>query len=243
MPTRIIREGILTSETVNQLSPAAELFYRRLMSVADDHGRYYANPTLLRSACYPLKIDQYKDKDVKRMLSECEATEPQPLIVVYGGGKYIQVTNFRQQTRSKSKFPEPVESEVLSKCISVDIQPCILDGGVDGGGGVDGDGGGADRRPLKRAHGEFSNVKLTEEEHQKLFEAYGGNGKMQAAIDALDAYIEAKGKKYRSHYAVMKRDGWVWKRVHEESAGRHRPPDQPGAYAGSGHREGVKLSR
>jgi hypothetical protein len=54
MPTRIIREGILTSERVDKLSERAELFYRRLMSVADDYGRYFANPANLRVNCYPV---------------------------------------------------------------------------------------------------------------------------------------------------------------------------------------------
>lgn len=35
MPSRILREGILTSERVNALAPLEELFYRRLMSVVD----------------------------------------------------------------------------------------------------------------------------------------------------------------------------------------------------------------
>ena len=39
MPSRILREGINTSPKVNALSPMAELFYRRLMTVADDYGR------------------------------------------------------------------------------------------------------------------------------------------------------------------------------------------------------------
>jgi hypothetical protein len=42
MPVRILREGILTSERVDTLSPAAEVFYRRLMSVVDDFGRFSA---------------------------------------------------------------------------------------------------------------------------------------------------------------------------------------------------------
>jgi hypothetical protein len=39
MPSRLLREGILDSEAVNALSFAAEVFYRRLMSVVDDFGR------------------------------------------------------------------------------------------------------------------------------------------------------------------------------------------------------------
>ena len=110
MPTRIVREGIITSEPVNSLSPEAEIFYRRLMSVADDYGRYYSHPALLCGACYPLQLDRITDKNVSKSLAECMAVK---LIWTYGDGKYLQVVKFNQQTRSKSKFPEPTEEELL----------------------------------------------------------------------------------------------------------------------------------
>jgi hypothetical protein len=58
MPNRVLREGILTSERVNALDWPAEVFYRRLMSVVDDFGRYWAKPELLRAGLYPLHHDK-----------------------------------------------------------------------------------------------------------------------------------------------------------------------------------------
>jgi len=121
MPTRILREGIITSEPVNQLSEKAEIFYRRLFSVADDYGRYYAHPSLLRAACYPLQLERVSEADVKRVLSECEANV---LLLIYGGGKYLQVVKFNQQTRAESKFPKPTEQEVLNKGLTFDLLKC-----------------------------------------------------------------------------------------------------------------------
>jgi len=120
MPTRILREGIISSERVNSLSERAELFYRKLMSVVDDYGRFYSNPISILGACYPMRPNVC-EADVKQMLSECISAG---LIVVYGGGKYIVMLDFRQQTRSKSKFPEPTENELLIKCKSNDNQMC-----------------------------------------------------------------------------------------------------------------------
>ena len=97
------------------MSPESELFYRRLMSVVDDYGRYFAHPSLLRAACYPLQLEKISESDVQRMLNECVATA---VLVLYRAGKYLQVVKFRQQTRSKSKFPEPSESEMLINCTS-----------------------------------------------------------------------------------------------------------------------------
>ena len=54
MPNRILREGILDSDRVNKLSWGAEVFYRRLMSVVDDFGRFDARIDLLKSKLYPL---------------------------------------------------------------------------------------------------------------------------------------------------------------------------------------------
>ena len=106
MPTRMIREGILTSERVNELSDRAELFYRRLMSVVDDYGRFTANPTLLRSACYPLKVDSVKEDSIKKHLAEAVGAG---LIVLYtvGGKEYLEIQDFGQRIQSKSKYPEP----------------------------------------------------------------------------------------------------------------------------------------
>lgn len=106
MPTRMIREGILTSERINALSERAELFYRRLMSVVDDYGRFSANPTLLRASCYPLKLDSVKEDSIKRHLAEAADVG---LIVLYtvAGKAYLQLQDFGQRVQSKSKFPEP----------------------------------------------------------------------------------------------------------------------------------------
>jgi hypothetical protein len=152
MPTRILREGIISSERVNQLSERAELFYRKLMSVADDYGRFFSNPISLLGACYPLRTDVC-ESDVKQFLSECVAVG---LVAIYGAGKYLVILEFRQQTRSKSKFPEPTESELLIKCVSNPKQMLSLGGVGDVVEGVGGNGAGAHEIPS-----ELEAVKLT----------------------------------------------------------------------------------
>lgn len=115
MPNRIIREGIITSEAVNSLSWEAEIFYRRLLSVVDDFGRFDARPSVLRSALYPLKLDSMREDSVQRCLKSCEAAR---LVVLYSvdGKEYLEVTNFRQQVRSKkSKYPAP-DAHMHSRC-------------------------------------------------------------------------------------------------------------------------------
>ena len=109
MPSRVIRDGILESVPVNSLSWEAELFYRHLMSVVDDFGRYNALPTLLRSRCYPLQFERVKDAQVSKWIKECAQAG---LLLPYkvDGKPYLEVQNFNQRTRQMhSKFPSPDE--------------------------------------------------------------------------------------------------------------------------------------
>ena len=56
--------------------------------------------------------------------------------------------------------------------------------------------------PAKKAHGEFGNVMLTDDEYAKLCEKCAD---ADALITELDQYIESQGKtkKYKSHYATL----------------------------------------
>jgi hypothetical protein len=106
MPTRILREGINDSERVNALSIHAELFYRKLMSLCDDFGRFEANPAVLLGKLYSLRPGFTVD-DIEGYLREC-STGDDPLMVLYlvGRKRYLQINNFGQRERT-SKFPAP----------------------------------------------------------------------------------------------------------------------------------------
>lgn len=112
MPNRILREGILTSPRVAKLGGwAEEVFYRRLHSVVDDFGRYYADNGMLRAACYPRQLSKVSDSDIGKWLSACETAA---LVRVYpapDGERYLEVLSFGQQVRAKkSKFPDPLDN-------------------------------------------------------------------------------------------------------------------------------------
>jgi uncharacterized phage protein (TIGR02220 family) len=108
MPNRILREGILTSERIASLSWQAEVFYRRLMSVVDDYGRYFAKPMALRAACFPMQLDRVSDKDIEKWLTEGTANR---LLRLYDvdNTTFLELLDFRQQVRAKkSKYPDPI---------------------------------------------------------------------------------------------------------------------------------------
>jgi len=117
LPNRILREGIITSERVNSLTWAGEVFYRRLISIVDDYGRYYAKPELLRAACYPLQVDKVGNQDIVKWLAESQKAG---LVRAYtlDEKEYLEVLDFRQQVRAKhSKFPSP-DNHMLSTCVA-----------------------------------------------------------------------------------------------------------------------------
>jgi hypothetical protein len=140
MPNRILREGILSSERVARLGWAEEVFYRRLMSVVDDFGRYHANPKLLRAALYPLLIDKVSDADIGKWLTSCVTAA---LVSVYpapDGKRYLQLLDFRQQARAdKSKYP-PMPDGCIADATQTHIER-TADAPVFGYGDVIEDGG------------------------------------------------------------------------------------------------------
>lgn len=118
MPNRILRDGILSSERVSRLSFAAEVFYRRIMSLVDDYGRYTADPVILRSMCYPRRVDQITLDQIEAWMAEATSREglrpcERPLIRLYevNGKQYLEVQDFGQTIRAnKSKYPTPPDS-------------------------------------------------------------------------------------------------------------------------------------
>lgn len=129
MPSRIVREAINSSQRVNRLSPGAELLYRRLISVVDDYGRFYASPITVRGACWPTNPEKVGHTEVVAWLTEC-TIGPRPLIVLYevDGAKYLLIDEFGQQQRSKSKFPPPPTQsvrELISDSQRAETEPDI----------------------------------------------------------------------------------------------------------------------
>lgn len=114
MPNRILRDGINDSDAVNSLTLRGEIFYRRLMSFADDYGRAPLNAALLRGKMFALQLDRWSDSDILSSVDECCENG---LIICYevDDHKYIEINKFGQRLRSgsKSKFPDPPSDKPL----------------------------------------------------------------------------------------------------------------------------------
>lgn len=106
MPSRIVREEIITSETINSLSVHAELLYRRLLNLVDDYGRFDARANIVRLRAYPLQLDSIREADVTRWLAECRSAGA---IVLYevDGKPYLAIPKVQTPRSLKTKVPEP----------------------------------------------------------------------------------------------------------------------------------------
>ena len=118
MANRIIRESICTSETIETLTPEAEITFYRLLVNADDYGRFDGRPKIIKSRLYPLRdITSERVEDLVGKL--CTAG----LIWKYtvDGKPYLQITNWEtyQDIRTKrSKYPDPQSADTCEQMIS-----------------------------------------------------------------------------------------------------------------------------
>lgn len=104
MPNRILRDWTC-SETMNEVSEFAEIFFTRLIMKSDDFGRFYGSSKLLKAQLFPLK--DYSFKNVEKWRDECVKSG---LVILYvdDGKEYLEIVDFGQRLRlMKSKFPEP----------------------------------------------------------------------------------------------------------------------------------------
>ncbi|MUV13553.1 hypothetical protein [Noviluteimonas gilva] len=105
MPSRIIREGITTSEPLSFVSFEAETLFYRLIVTADDFGLYDGRPVIVRARCMPLRdVTASQVGEWLRELAE------HSLILQYEdeGRPYIAIPKFKQRTRNAApKYPLP----------------------------------------------------------------------------------------------------------------------------------------
>jgi hypothetical protein len=128
VPDRILRVGILTSEPVNRLSWPAEVFYRRLMSVVDDFGRYDGRPAVLRAALYALKVDRVSEPDIGKWIRESEEAG---LVRRYTVTEkpYLEISKFDQKVRAvKSKWPDP--PTIAGNCQQTSANASVVEVGI-----------------------------------------------------------------------------------------------------------------
>ena len=116
MPQRFLRPAIRQSKRWNRLPWDAQSLYIRLITLVDDHGRYEADPELLRSEAFPYGDPNGDVMDVTTIDNICKHLLSSGLVNFYeiDGTKYLQVLRWQERARSKSKYPDPPCKQMLS---------------------------------------------------------------------------------------------------------------------------------
>ena len=93
-------------------------------------------------------------------------------------------------------------------------------------------------KPVKHKHGQYKKVLLTEDEYKRLCDEFGFDMTVKA-VDFLDAYIEEKGYKSKSHNLAIRR--WVMDAV-KESKPRYTKSNvmQPSLEMGNAELEAIQ---
>ncbi len=109
MPSRIIRESCRTSPNLDQLSDGAERLFWRLTTVADDHGRFDADPRVVLAACFPLKVGNISVETITIFLKELESTQLVRMYEVESRryGHFVTWQKHQRQRDTKPKHPDP----------------------------------------------------------------------------------------------------------------------------------------
>lgn len=125
MPNRLLKEGIVDSSIIDNLSAEEEVFFYRLLVVSDDFGRMDARTAILKSRCFPLK--EFKSEKIDGWLRSLVKHE---LITMYqvDGKPYLQILKWEQRVRSKGKYPSPDGSQPIDIVLTNDSELLTDDG-------------------------------------------------------------------------------------------------------------------
>lgn len=218
---RTIKPEFPQSESMGNVSREARLCFIQLWTLADDAGRLRGNSRMLASLLYPYDNDAPKliDKWMKELVDE-------KCIIRYivDGQNYVEICNWLNHQKidkpSQSKMPAPPES---SRIFANPLESSSLDQGRDQGEyqGREDASQASQPTPEKLPHGEFGNVKLTDQEYHKLTDRYKKQD-VDRVIETMGAWMKSKGKVYKDHYAALL--NWIKKDGVQERGPVYRAP-------------------
>lgn len=116
MPNRIIKESINESRALSELSLFAEDLYKRLITYADDYGRFNADYQIMRARLYPREMEIVSESDIEGALIELSGAgkiafyTAQPRKEIYGC--FPNWADHQRIRDSKNKCPEPDDTRI-----------------------------------------------------------------------------------------------------------------------------------
>lgn len=202
MPSRWIREGIITSERIEKLDAPAEVFYRRLLNKVDDFGLFDARCSILRSTLFPLRLDRVREADISRWMAACQKAG---LIVLYeaAGRSYLKVLDTRWPERTEPKFPPPSNDQLAAanNCMQLLAQPDIDNDCISSN----------RKQSVRKSRGTLDELReyavglgMPESDGEACFERWEGNGWKNGGNPILDWKATMRSWKLNGYLASQK---------------------------------------
>ena len=136
MPNRIIKDSINESAGINSASPFAQDLYKRLITYADDYGRFNADSELMRARLYPREVESVTTGDIDDALIELAGADKIGFYVSRMRGVadpfgYFPNWSEHQRIRmSKKRCPDPdeeINDWALRRFIPIDMKVIIFE--------------------------------------------------------------------------------------------------------------------
>lgn len=140
MPNRIIKDSINESAGLSNCSIFAQDLYKRLITYADDYGRFNADTVIMKARLYPRDYDIVTEQDIIDGLIELVGEHkigfysPSTFNQFGKRGIYGAFPNWESHQRmrdSKKKCPDPDNTEIndwyLRRFISMDLKRAVLE--------------------------------------------------------------------------------------------------------------------
>lgn len=140
MPNRIIKDSINESESLSECTVFATDLYKRLITYADDYGRFNSDTAIIRARLYPREYETVGEGDIINALVELagvgkiEFYTPEVFGQKGKKGVYGVFPNWKDHQRirdSKAKTPEPYDTSIndwyLRRFVSLDMKAEIIE--------------------------------------------------------------------------------------------------------------------
>ena len=196
---RMFAKSIIGSARFLRMPPSSRLLYYDLGMYADDDGVVEAFTVMRQTNATEDDLRVLVAKGFVKILNEDLVT----LIMDWKVNNFVRTDRYKPSFYKDLLIGIPNDNQVTTNGI-----PRIGKDRL----GEDRLGEDSIYTPSAERYGEFQNVILTDEEHQKLVDRFPMD--YQDRIEALSQYMKQKGKRYKSHYATIlawarkdKRDG------------------------------------
>lgn len=136
MPNRILKESVNESKSLAAASPFAQDLFKRLITYADDYGRFNADPEIMRARLYPRELDAVTLSDLEDSLVELAGVgnlkfytshvEPEKVF-----GHFPKWSEHQRVRNTRAKCPDPEDGWVndwyLRRFIPIDLKVTVFE--------------------------------------------------------------------------------------------------------------------